>query len=113
MNSLDDDAINICGIDPKVWEEFKMINWKTARQTQYKERELPPARELPLERELPPARLVQGEFEELTGPIDDREAFIRHKRSMAKRWFEYYKRCQDQKKKFRLIDQYNAIAKQR
>ena len=109
MNSIDDDA-RLCGIDPKIWEEFKHMytNWKEERMTQYKERELPNARELPLKRELPPARMEQQEFESITGPIDDREAFIRHKEAMAKRWFGYYKKYKGNRNA--IIDQYNKIA---
>lgn len=81
--------------------------------TQYKERELPSIRELPKERELTPPRMEQAEFESVTNPIDDREAFIRHKQEMARRWFGYYKKCKDQQKKLKLIDQYNYLAKQR
>ena len=41
--------------------------------------------------------------------IDDREAFMRHKEAMAKRAFEWYKKCKTQKKS-RLIDIYNQCA---
>ena len=44
---------------------------------------------------------------------DDKEAFIRHKQAMAKRWFGYYRKCKDSQKKFKLIDQYNYLAQQR
>lgn len=40
----------------------------------------------------------------------DHEAYIRHKRSMAMRWFRYYRKSKDEKKKMKLIDQYNKIA---
>ena len=103
-NSIDDDA-ELIGITPKTWKEFRM--------TQYKERELPNIRELPLERELPPPRMEQAEFESITNPIDDREAFIRHKQEMARRWFGYYRKCKDKQKKFKLIDQYNYLARRR
>lgn len=99
MRSIDDDA-ELIGIDPKTWKEFRM--------TQYKERELPSIRELPNERELPPARMEQMEFESITGPIDDREAFIRRKQALAKRWFGYYKKCKGDRN--RIIEQYNKIA---
>lgn len=109
MNSIDEDA-RLLGIDPKIWSEFKEMytSWKDERMTQYKERELPSVRELPLKRELPPERLMQGEFESITGPIDDREAFIRRKQALAKRWFGYYKKCKGDRN--RIIDQYNKIA---
>ena len=93
-------------------EDIRNENWKTVRDNQYKDRELPQARELPNERELPPPRMEQAEFESITNPIDDREAFIRHKQAMAERWFGYYKKCETQKK-LRLIDQYNKIATMR
>ena len=104
MRTIDEDA-ELIGIDPKTWKKFRM--------TQYKERELPSIRELPLERELPPPRMEQAEFESITNPIDDREAFIRHKQELARRWFGYYKKCKDQKKKMSLVDQYNYLAHQR
>ena len=94
-------------------EDIRNENWKTVRDTQYKDRELPQARELTNERELPPKRLEQMEFQEVVEPIDDREAFIRHKQAMAKLWFEYYKKCHNQQKKMALIDQYNYLARQR
>lgn len=99
MNSIDDDA-ELIGIDPKTWKKFRM--------TQYKERELPQDRELPIERELPPKRLKQMEFSEIVDPIDDREAFIRHKQAMARRWFGYYRKCKGDRNA--IIDQYNKIA---
>lgn len=88
-----------------------MLNWKTMRDTQYKDRELPLDRELPNKRELPPPRMEQDEFESITNPIDDREAFIRRKQALAQRWFGYYKRCKGDKSK--IIDQYNKIATMR
>lgn len=39
-----------------------------------------------------------------------REAFIRHKQSVAMRWFKYYKMCKDPKKKMELARQYNLAA---
>lgn len=38
----------------------------------------------------------------------DREAFIRRKQALAKRWFGYYKKCKS--KRNTIIDQYNKIA---
>lgn len=81
MNSIDDDA-KLVGIQPEVWEDFK----KTFRYEQM-------------------------EFESIVGPIDDKEAEERHRASMARRWFGYYRKCTDQNKKFKLIDQYNSLAK--
>lgn len=100
--SIDDDA-ELIGINPKTWKEFRM--------TQYKERELPSVRELPSERELPPPRMEQTEFESIVNPIDDREAFIRHKKAIAQRWFGYYKKCKGNRNT--IIDQYNKIATMR
>ena len=110
MNSIDEDA-ELLGIDPEIWKEFRGMNtsWKEERMTQYKERELPSIRELPLERELPPPRMEQAEFESITNPIDDREAFIRHKEAMARRAFAWY-RLSKKKDKSKLIDIYNGIA---
>ena len=81
MNSIDEDA-ELCGINPEVWEAFK----KTFKTEQL-------------------------EFDSIVGPIDEKEAEARHRASMAKRWFGYYKKCTDQKQKNRLIDQYNSLAK--
>ena len=105
-DEIDRDA-ELIGIDPKIWKEFRMRNWKEERGKQW--RELPKERELPLEREMPPKRLVQGEFESITGPIDDKEAFIRHKEAMARRAFAWY-RLSKKKDKSKLIDIYNGIA---
>lgn len=109
MNSIDEDA-ELLGIDPKLWREFKEMHtsWKDERTTQYRERELPTIRELPLERELPPPRMEQAEFESIVNPIDDREAFIRRKQALARRWFGYYKKCKGNRNA--IIDQYNKIA---
>ena len=55
----------------------------------------------------------QMEFESIVSEVDDREAEKRHRISMASRWFGYYRKCTSQEKKFRLIDQYNSLAKQK
>lgn len=81
MNNIDDDA-KLVGISPEVWEDFKRT-----------------------------FRYEQMEFESIVGPIDEREAEERHRASMAKRWFGYYRKCTSQEKKFKLIDQYNSLAK--
>lgn len=105
MSSIDEDAYRI-GIDPKIWKEFRNMNWKETRGTQH--RELPLEREMPLDRELPPPRLIQGEFESIVEPIDDKEAKIRHLKAVRDRWFGYYKKCKGDKSK--IIDQFNKIA---
>lgn len=106
-DDIDRDAIDILGIDPKIWKEFRgMTNWKEERGTQYREK--------PLERELPPKRLqphprfVQDDLPYFQQQ-DDREAFERRKLALANRWFGYYKKCNTQKK-LRLVDQFNKIA---
>lgn len=106
-DDIDRDAIDILGIDQKVWKEFRgMTNWKEERGTQYREK--------PLERELPPQRLqphprfVQEEMESIVAQIDEREAEIRRKQALAQRWFGYYKKCKS--KRSAIIDQYNKIA---
>lgn len=83
-----------------------MNNWKSVRDVQYKDREVPLARELPLERHLP--KLEQGELEGIVAPIDEHEAFVRHRQALAQRWFGYYKKCKS--KRMTIIDQYNKIA---
>ena len=90
MNDIDTDA-QIAGINKEIWERFKEMYCST---------KISDGRREP----------VQQEFEEITGPIDDKEAEARHRMLMAKRWFGYYRKCTDQKKKFDLIDQYNKIA---
>ena len=84
MQTIDDDA-KILGINEDTWHRFKTNSQKAE----------------------------QAEFENITNPIDDREAFIRRKQALAKRWFGYYKKCKDQQKKVKLIDQYNYLAQQR
>ena len=104
-DDIDEDAYRI-GIDPKIWNEFRMRNWKEERGTQYREK--------PLERELPPKRLephprfVQDDLPYFQQQ-DDREAFIRHKEAMARRAFAWY-RLSKKKNKSKLIDIYNGIA---
>lgn len=105
MSSIDEDAYRL-GINLKVWKEFRMRNWKEERGKQY--RELPLDREMPLDRELHPERLVQGEFESIVDPIDDKEAKIRHLQAVRDRWFGYYKKYKGDRN--RIIDQYNKIA---
>ena len=98
----------------KSQEMARMNNWKSVRDVQYKAREVPLARELPLDRELPPQRLQphprleQGELEGIVAPIDEHEAFVRHRQALANRWFGYYKKCKS--KRMTIIDQYNKIA---
>lgn len=106
-DDIDRDAIEILGINPKIWKEFRgMTNWKEERGTQYREK--------PLERELPPKglephpRFVQDEMESIVAQIDEREAEIRRKQALAQRWFGYYKKCKG--KRTSIIDQYNKIA---
>jgi len=100
MSNIDDDA-TLIGISPEVWEQFRSLTSGRGVKD----------RDLPLERELPPHRMEQMEFESIVNPIDDREAEQRHRQAMAKRWFGYYKKCTDQSKKNKLIDQYNSLAK--
>ena len=92
----------------KSQEMARMNNWKSVRDVQYKDREVPLARELPLERHLPPRRLEQGELDGIVAPIDEHEAFVRHRQALAQRWFGYYKKCKS--KRMTIIDQYNRIA---
>ena len=92
MNSIDEDAINVLGIKKEVWMEFRKMTEKCEQDY------------------LP--NFLEAETEAREASID-KEAFIRHKQAMAKRWFGYYRKCQDQKKKMSLIDQYNKIAQQR
>lgn len=80
MQNIDDDARTI-GINEETWRQFKELH-----------------------------KVEQPEFEEIVAPIDDKEAFIRHKEAMARRWFGYYRKCKDPQKKLKLIDQYNFVA---
>ena len=75
-----DDDAKLLGIDEKVWNDFSK------------------------------PKVEQLEFTQITDQVDDKASFERHKEAMRKRWFEYYKRCKDQQKKFKLIDQYNFLA---
>jgi len=79
MNSIDEDA-EIMGINPETWKKFKEMH-----------------------------HVEQPEFEEITAPIDDKEAFIRHKEAMARRAFSWY-RLSKKKDKSKLIDIYNRTA---
>lgn len=79
-DELDMDAIEVLGIDPKVWKEFRGM-----KDEKYVQDDLP-------------------YFQQQ----DDKEAFERHKQAMAKRWFGYYKKCKS--KRNTIIDQYNKIA---
>lgn len=81
MNRINNDLV-ICGINPEVCDAFK----KTFKAEQL-------------------------EFDSIVGPIDEKEAEARHRASMAKRWFGYYRKCTDQKQKSTLIDQYNSLAR--
>ena len=100
MRDIDEEA-RFIGISPEVWEQFRSLTSGRGVKD----------RDLPLERELPPPRMEQMEFESIVNPIDDREAEQRHRQAMAHRWFGYYKKCTDQSKKSKLIDQYNSLAK--
>lgn len=88
MNSIDEDA-RLIGIDEKVWRDFKNMT-----EQQY----------------LP--GFLEAESEARESSIDE-ETFIRRKQALAKRWFGYYRKCQDQKKKASIIEQYNMIAIQK
>ena len=83
-DDIDRDAIEVLGINPKIWKEYRRMTGE-----KYVQDDLP-------------------YFQEQ----DDKEAFERHKQAMAQRWFGYYKKCNTQKK-LRLIDQYNKIATMR
>ena len=80
MNSIDEDAKAI-GINEETWKQFRELH-----------------------------RIEQPEFEEIVAPIDAKESERRHLDNMRRRWFEYYKKCQDKKKKMSLVDQYNKVA---
>lgn len=84
------------------------MNWKLQRETQYRASEKPLDRELPPHRAEPHPRFVQDEMESIVAQIDEREAEIRRKQALAKRWFGYYKKCKS--KRNTIIDQYNRIA---
>lgn len=94
MNSIDADAERI-GINKEIWERFKEM---------HKPKEISDGKPIA-------PTLTQAEFESIVGPIDDKEAEKRHRASMAHRWFGYYRKCTDQQKKFKLIDEYNSLAK--
>ena len=85
MNSIDEDA-KLIGFNEKTWKAFKKM---------YVQNDLD--------------GFAQAEAEAREAKID-KEASLRHKQAMAQRWFGYYKKCSDQKKKMALVDQYNRIA---
>ena len=91
------------------WEDVRMaqMNWKIQRQTQYRASEKPLDRELPPKRLQPHPRFVQDDLPYFQQQ-DEKEAFLRHKQSMAKRWFGYYRKCKGNRNA--IIDQYNRIA---
>lgn len=96
MTDIDKDA-ELIGIEKEIWERFKEM---------YIPKEVSDGK--------PTApTLTQMEFESIVNPIDDKEAEQRHRASMAKRWFGYYRKCGNQEKKNKLIDQYNSLAKPR
>ena len=106
-DEIDRDAIEVLGINPKIWKEFRgMTSWKEERGTQYRAK--------PLDRELPPKRLqphprfVQDDLPYFQQQ-DDREAFERRKLALSNRWFGYYKKCETQHR-LRLAEQFNKIA---
>lgn len=81
-DDIDRDAIEVLGINPKIWKEYRRMTGD-----KYVQDDLP-------------------YFQQQ----DDKEAFERHKQAMAQKWFKYYRACKDPKKKMSLIDQYNKIA---
>lgn len=81
-DDIDRDAIEILGINPKIWKEYRRMTGD-----KYVQDDLP-------------------YFQQQ----DDKEAFERHKQAMAQKWFKYYRACKDPQKKMSLIDQYNRIA---
>lgn len=80
-DDIDRDAIEVLGINPKVWKEYRRMTGE-----KYVQDDLP-------------------YFQQQ----DDREAFERRKLALANRWFGYYKKCETQHK-LRLAEQYNKIA---
>lgn len=81
-DDIDRDAIEVLGINPKIWKEYRRMTGE-----KYVQDDLP-------------------YFQQQ----DDKEAFERHKQAMAQKWFKYYRACKDPQKKMSLIDQYNKIA---
>lgn len=94
MNDIEKD-VELIGMNKEIWDKFKEM---------YCPKEVS-------EKKPTAPTLTQMEFESIVGPIDDKEAEQRHRASMAKRWFGYYRKCKDQQKKFKLIDEYNSLAK--
>ena len=88
MNSIDDDA-RLIGIDEEVWRKFRQMTER------YEQPDLD--------------GFAKAEAEAREASVD-REAFIRRKQALAKRWFGYYRKCKDPEKKNKLIDEYNWIA---
>lgn len=80
-DEIDRDAIEVLGINPKIWKEYRRMTGE-----KYVQDDLP-------------------YFQQQ----DDKEAFIRHKEAMARRAFAWY-RLSMKKNKSKLIDIYNGIA---
>ena len=91
----------------KSQEMARMNNWKSVRDVQYKDREVPLARELPPQRLQPHLRFVQEDLPYFQQQ-DDKEAFERRKQALAKRAFAWY-RLSKKKDKSKLINIYNGI----
>jgi len=92
MNSIDNDAINVLGINEKLWKEFRGMTDK------YIQDDLP--------------GMLEAETEAKQASID-KETACRRKEALTRKWFGYYRKCKDPEKKFKLIDQYNFLAQSR
>lgn len=53
---------------------------------------------------------LQAEAEARESGVEH-DAWFRHKKSVAMRWFKYYRACKDETKKIELLRQYNRIAR--
>jgi len=87
-DEIDRDA-ELVGINTETWRKFKQM---------YKQDDLP--------------GMLEAEARAREDSIDA-EAHERRRAALFRRWFGYYLKCKDQKKKIDIIKQYNAVCMMR
>ena len=88
MNNIDEEAKEV-GISQETWSKFK---------------------ERYVQEDLPKFREVEALARE---DSIDAEAHERRRAALFRRWFGYYRKCKDPKKKLDIIRQYNAVCMMR
>ena len=92
----------------KSQEMARMNNWKSIRDTQYKQREI--LQESQPKQNKKPSKPEQTEFKAIVDPIDEYHAYMERKKRLVMHWFRYYKMNKDPKKTDFILKQYNKIA---